>query len=72
MTTDQKPDADKGKTFTALVRIHEANCSMDFCTDHEHNFRLAIMKAIAAELKLGELRDKEISGPGGARNRAAK
>jgi hypothetical protein len=61
---DQKPDNEKGMTFTALVRIHEANCGIDYPTDQEQNFRLAIMKAMARELKLEELRPLAISGPG--------
>ena len=69
MSSDKTPDTDKGKTFTSLVRIHEANCGIDFCTDQEHNFRLAIMKAIAKELGLSELRGIEIGGPGGARKK---
>jgi len=49
---DTKPDNEKGMTFTALVRIHEANCGIDFPTDIEQNFRIAIMKAIADQLRL--------------------
>ena len=60
-----KPDIDMGKTFTALVRIHEANCGIDYPTDEEHNFRLAIMKKLGLQLGLSEVRDLGVSGPGG-------
>jgi len=61
---DQKPDNEKGMTFTALVRIHEANCGIDFPTDVEQNFRIAIMKKLARELGLSELKNSVIGGPG--------
>jgi len=61
---DTKPDNEKGMTFTALVRIHEANCGIDYPTDVEQNFRIAIMKAIACQLSLKELRSAVITGPG--------
>ena len=61
---DTKPDNEKGMTFTALVRIHEANCGIDYPTDVEQNFRIAVMKAIASQLGLKELRDAVITGPG--------
>ncbi|HEX4083348.1 MAG TPA: hypothetical protein VHY22_00450 [Chthoniobacteraceae bacterium] len=61
---DTKPDNEKGMTFTALVRIHEANCGIDYPTDVEQNFRIAVMKAIAGQLGLKELRDAVITGPG--------
>ena len=59
-----KPDSEMGKTFTALVRIHEANCRIDFPTDVEQNFRIAVMKKLAEEMGLSELRNKTIVGPG--------
>ena len=61
---DTKPDNEKGMTFTALVRIHEANCGIDYPTDLEQNFRIAIMKAIAGQLGLKELRNAALTGPG--------
>jgi hypothetical protein len=61
---DSKPDNEKGMTFTALVRIHEANCGIDFPSDVEQNFRIAIMKAIAGQLGLKELRHAVMTGPG--------
>src|SRR5438128_4005701 len=39
-----------------LVRIHEANCNIPYPTPIEANFRLAIMKKLAAEYSLKELR----------------
>jgi len=66
---DTKPDNEKGMTFTALVRIHEANCGIDFPTNVEQNFRIAIMKKIALDLELGECRKLEITGPGKGRQR---
>ena len=60
---DTTPDNEKGMTFTALVRIHEANCGIDYPTDVEQNFRIAIMKAIAGQLHLKELRPATLTGP---------
>jgi sialic acid synthase SpsE len=39
-----------------LVRIHEANCHIPYPTPIEGNFRLAIMKKLAAEYGLKEYR----------------
>jgi hypothetical protein len=60
---NDRPDTELGKTFTALVRIHEANCKIDFPSDIEQNFRVAVMKKIAAELGLRELHTASIAGP---------
>ena len=46
-----------------LVRIHEANCQIPYPTPVEANFRLAIMKKLAAEYGLKELRAATIEGP---------
>ncbi|HRV31760.1 MAG TPA: hypothetical protein P5169_08600 [Kiritimatiellia bacterium] len=46
-----------------LVRIHEANCRIEYPTAAELNFRLAVMKALAKGLGLRELRALEITGP---------
>lgn len=46
-----------------LVRIHEANCKIEFPTPEEANFRIAIMKQIGTAYGLRELRDKQITGP---------
>jgi len=59
-----KPDSELGKTFTSLVRIHEANCKIDYPTDVEQNFRIAVMKKLAEEMDLCELKNKTIVGPG--------
>jgi hypothetical protein len=52
-----------GKTFTALVRVHEANCRLEFPSPEEQNFRIAIMKKIGLSLNLAEVRQTQISGP---------
>lgn len=44
-----------------LVRIHEANCSLLFPTREEGGFRLAIMKKLAQELELKELRSSTLA-----------
>ncbi len=46
-----------------LVRIHEANCGILFPSGDEVNFRLAIMKKLAQDLGLKELRGSSITGP---------
>jgi hypothetical protein len=46
-----------------LVRVHEANCKIEYPTKDEANFRLAIMKKIGGAFSLRELRDKVIEGP---------
>ena len=46
-----------------LVRIHEANCHIQFPSRDELNFRLAIMKKLGEQYGLRELRQKEIVGP---------
>ncbi len=46
-----------------LVRIHEANCQIEHPTQQELNFRLAIMKRIAQDLSLRELRAATIGAP---------
>ncbi len=46
-----------------LVRIHEANCQIEYPTPAEANFRLAIMKKLAAEYSLKELRAALLDGP---------
>ncbi len=47
-----------------LVRILEASCAIPYPTPQEANFRLAIMKRVAQELGLKELRGASIDGPG--------
>jgi hypothetical protein len=46
-----------------LVRVHEANCQIQYPTPMEANFRLAIMKKLASEYGLKELRPAAIEPP---------
>lgn len=46
-----------------LVRIHEANCKIDYPSKDELNFRLAVMKSLGTALGLKEMRNREIAGP---------
>jgi hypothetical protein len=46
-----------------LVRIHEANCQIEYPTPEEANFRIAIMKQLGREFGLRELRTAAVSGP---------
>ena len=46
-----------------LVRIHEANCHIEYPTRDEANFRLAIMKKLGLEFALKEVRAAAIAGP---------
>ncbi len=46
-----------------LVRIHEANCHIEYPTPEEANFRIAIMKQLGREFGLKEVRDARIGGP---------
>ena len=46
-----------------LVRIHEANCQIEFPTPDEANFRVAIMKQLGREFGLKELRSFNLTGP---------
>ena len=50
-----------------LVRIHEANCHIPYPSPIESNFRLAIMKKLAAEYALKEYRAATVDGAGEAR-----
>ncbi len=43
-----------------LVRIHEANCQIEHPTPEEQAFRMAIMKKLALEYGLRELRTATI------------
>jgi hypothetical protein len=45
-----------------LVRLHEANCAIPFPTVSEAAFRVAIMKKIAQDLGLKELKAATIAG----------
>ncbi len=46
-----------------LVRIHEANCQIQHPTPIEANVRVAIMKKLAGEYALKELRAATIINP---------
>ena len=46
-----------------LVRALEAACNIPYPTPQEANFRLAIMKRLAQDLGLKELRAASIAGP---------
>jgi hypothetical protein len=51
------------QAMAQLVRLHEANCHILFPSPQETNFRLAIMKKLAQELALKELRAASIDEP---------
>jgi hypothetical protein len=46
-----------------LVRIHEANCKIEYPTPEESSFRLAVMKRLGLELGLKEVRRVCIEPP---------
>ncbi len=46
-----------------LVRIHEANCKLEYPTRDEANFRLAIMKKLGLQFALKEVRTATVDGP---------
>jgi hypothetical protein len=46
-----------------LVRVHEANCQIQYPSPPEANFRLAIMKQLGREFGLKEVRTVAIEGP---------
>ena len=46
-----------------LVRIHEANCEIEYPTRDEANFRIAVMKQLGREFALKEVRAVTIEGP---------
>lgn len=47
-----------------IVRIHEANCELDYVSAEEQNFRIAVMKHIARRMNLPELKGATITGQG--------
>lgn len=57
-------DPNRDFTPAEIVRIHEANCQLEFVSPEEQNFRLAMMKHIARKLGLAELRERTVAGPG--------
>lgn len=46
-----------------LVRIHEANCKIEYPSPDEANFRIATMKKLGLVLGLKEVRTTVIAGP---------
>lgn len=46
-----------------LVRVHEANCKIEYPTAEESNFRIAVMKKLGVSWGLRELRAVVIGGP---------
>ena len=46
-----------------LMRVHEANCKIEFPTSDEVNFRIAIMKQLGRDFALKEVRTAAITGP---------
>lgn len=46
----------------ALVRVLEASCKIDYPTEHERNFRLAVMKKLGVAFGLREMRTVAIAG----------
>jgi hypothetical protein len=62
--TKNAPDTERDFTPAEIVRIHEANCQIDFAAADEQNFRIAIMKHIGRRLGLAELRGMALTGPG--------
>ncbi len=65
-------DPDRNFTPAEIVRIHEANCQLEFVGPEEQNFRLAMMKHIARRLNLAELRGAQMTGPGTGNPRPSK
>ncbi len=46
-----------------LIRAHESNCKIEHPSEHELNFRLAVMKKLGECFNLREMRTREITGP---------
>jgi hypothetical protein len=74
LMTHNAPNTERDFTPAEIVRIHEANCQIDFASAAEQNFRLAMMKYIGRRLGLAELRTLGITGPAadGPRARATR
>ena len=54
-----------------VVRAFEASCKIEYPSDEERAFRVALMKRLGSEWNLRELRDKTIALPTNA-NRPAR
>ncbi len=63
MTAKDQTTKEQLQERAQLVRIHEANCHIEYPTPPEANFRLAIMKKLALEFGLRELRESRVEGP---------
>lgn len=63
MTAKDQTTKEQLQERAQLVRIHEANCHIEYPTASEANFRLAIMKKLALEFGLRELRESRMEGP---------
>ena len=72
--TPNAPDTTRDFISAEIVRIHEANCEIDFASADEQNFRIAMMKYIGRKLGLAELKTAALAGPGAglSRPRAAR
>ena len=55
-------DPNRDFTPAEIVRIHEANCQLEFVDPQEQNFRIAMMKFIARKLGLPELKGAAVTG----------
>ncbi len=64
LMTQNTPNTERDFTPAEIVRIHEANCQIDFASGDEQNFRIAMMKFIGRRLGLAELKALGISGAG--------
>jgi len=64
MPTTNAVNTERDFTPAELVRIHEANCQIQFASADEQNFRIAMMKHLGRRLGLAELRALAITGPG--------
>lgn len=63
MNTLNTPTKEELTERAQLIRIHEANCKIDYPSVDELNFRLAVMKRLGLALGLKELRPLMIDGP---------
>jgi len=58
------PDTERDFSPAEIVRMFEASCKIDYPTETERAFRMALMKMIAKRIGLKEYRDASISAPG--------
>jgi hypothetical protein len=70
--SQNSPNTDRDFTPAELVRIHEANCQIEFATVDEQRFRLALMKFLGRRLGLAELKTATLGpAPGPSEPRRA-